>query len=105
MYHYLYPITRYSDVTSTFTTDVPLVTESDVMAFYQREISPSDERSIISFYQSPSFSDPFNYIRDNLIHRNQALGKCKYFELMGDCQFYEGLDDQGNNTYAVMLGS
>lgn len=105
MYKYVYYITRYSQVATTIESETPLTTKKQVMAFYQREINESDMARIIKAYNKEGFSDGFDYIRDNIINRDPELGPCKYHEIMGDCQFYEGLVEIKDRVYEVCLGS
>lgn len=105
VYKYTYPITRYSEVTTVIQKATHSEAEDDVMEFYQRDITDEDRERILSVYHTGGLDDVFEYIKDNLVERDPFRHPCKYFELMGDCQFYEGLDTIEENHYRVCLGS
>lgn len=105
MFHYTYPITRYGDVETTIESDTRLTNKKQVMSFYKRAVTPQDRENILAAYHTPGFFDGFDYIKDNLVDRTSDRGPCEYWELMGDCQFYEGLTLIGDNHYNVDLGS
>lgn len=105
VYTYVYPVTRYSELTARIQTSVKRTSKQEVMAFYKQQITPEDEARIRLAYRNGELSDTFRYIRDNLVDRDVTRKPCTYKELMGDCQFYEGLDKIGDKTFYVCLGS
>jgi len=105
MYRYTYPITRFNDVETTIQTDTPLIGKKAVMAFYNQVINPEDRERILAAYNTDGFFDGFDYIKSNLVERDPTLPPCKYYELMGDCQWYEGLGTISENHFTVHLGS
>lgn len=105
MYTYIYPITRYSELTSRVQRQIFTNKEHEIMQFYDTYISDSDMTLIINAYKQGNIQDNFDYIKNNIIERDPCKDKCKYYEIMGDLQFYEGLENLGFNTYDVQLGS
>lgn len=105
MYQYIYDITRYGNVQTTIETSYPLTQKREIMNFYKRVITAADRERIIAAYNMQGFFDGFDYIKDNLIERDPQKEQCQYWELMGDCQFYEGLSEISENRFSVLLGS
>ncbi|CAH6419751.1 Hypothetical protein HVR_LOCUS828 [uncultured virus] len=105
---YIYPITRYSELTTTIVLDTFTDKRKEVMAFYQRDVTSEDYKRIN--YCNGEISDAFQYVKDNLLLRDPVRGPCKYYELMKVGLRYEGLTDVtdiGNfgECYEVNLGS
>ena len=105
MFSFIYPITRYGELETTITSDKILTKEKEVMAFYETRISPTDIIRITTAYNAGEISDTFDYIKDNLINRPLHKSPCTYREIMGDCQFYEGLNKIAPSQWTVSLGS
>lgn len=105
MYKYVYDITRYGELQTTTTSVNHLTGKKEIMAFYNREVTVEDKQRIIAGFEKGTIFDTFDYIKDNLINRDPKLPNCTYKELMGDCQFYEGLEEIGDNTFLISLGS
>lgn len=105
MYSYTYSITRHCELHTTISSATPLTKKSQIMAFYDGVITSEDRARIITAFNDGELADVFNYILNGLVNRDPTLPECKYYEIMGDCQFYEGLEDMGNNSYEVYLGS
>lgn len=105
MYTYIYKITRHGELTSVVTSNVFSDKEKDVMNFYKREISEEDKRQIIEAYNAGKLGDTFEYIKDNLVERDSTRSPCRYKELMGARDFFEGLEETEPNTFYVCLGS
>lgn len=105
MYFYTYPITRHGELETKVARETFTDKKKDVMAFYQQEISDEDRERILIGYEDGTVADIFGYIKDNLIDRDEEDEPCKYWELMGDCRFYEGLENLGDGCFSVLLGS
>lgn len=105
MISYTYPITRYGELETTIKLNCFTEKKRDVMKFYERDVTNEDIKRILKGYHDGQIVDVFNYIRDNLVLRDPSLHQCKYFELMGDCRFYEGITKIDSDHYYVDLGS
>lgn len=101
MYKYIYPITRYGELETVIGKDHLLQTEEEIMNFYDQKISKADCERIRKAYQQDEICDTFDYVSDNI----NRLDECLYKDLMGDCNFYEGVNEIYDNNYHVELGS
>lgn len=102
---YEYDITRYGEISVTVERNEYTENEKDIMAFYNTEITAAHKQLIIEGFNNEEIADTFNYIKDNLIDRPSSKPPCTYKELMGDCQFFEGISKESNGHYGVILGS
>lgn len=109
MYHYIYNITRYGEITTTITRDTFTDDETEIMSFYDQEITIEDRNRIIESYNKGDLNDRFDYILDNLINRKPNCGPCTYKELMGDCKRLRRvvpiISSTNPNHYVVLLES
>lgn len=106
MYTYIYEITRYGELTSERTSNVKLE-EKDIMSFYDQPISRIDYERIKND-EFMCFAKDYveEYIIGNPAFKDYPLvARPKYRELMGDCLFYEGLEEIKSNVFEVQLGS
>jgi len=75
------------------------------MDFYDREISDADMEMILEEFNEGRVADILGYIRDNIVNRDPSLPPCEYHEIMGDCQWFEGLSAISDTVFSVDLGS
>ncbi len=105
-----YQITRdgelYSDVEYEY-IDPEQALVFEPMKYYQEKFTEEERNIILTGYQKKEIDDTFGYIKRAFLTKSGKVSKKmpKRKQIMGDCQFYEGLRKIDKNYYEVLLGS